>query len=72
MKMVSSKTIAKNVAKYAAMADLLVIHKYDGLYTIRDTVIGYDVFTNVDRAWVIRTVYDTLYMKRSSEARSLV
>lgn len=69
--MVSSKTIAKNITKYAAMASLSVVKNYDGSYTIHDNVIGYDVFKNVDRAWVIRTVYDSIYMQRCMETRSL-
>jgi hypothetical protein len=71
MKMVTSKTIRKNVARYAAMAQLSVIRNYDDSYTIRDNVIGYNVFQNVDKDWVVRTIYDSLYMKRSMETRSL-
>jgi hypothetical protein len=26
-------------------------------------VIGYNVFTNVDMAWVVRTIHDTIYMR---------
>jgi len=58
-----STTIRKNIAKYAAKVGLRVDRNYDGTYNLFDTVIGYNVFTNVDMAWVVRTIHDAIYMK---------
>jgi hypothetical protein len=58
-----SDTIRKNVAKYAAKVGLRVDRNHDGTYNVFDTVIGYDVFTKVDRAWAVRTIHDAILMK---------
>ena len=62
--MVSSKTIAKNINKYAAMVGLSIIRNLDGSYNVRDNVVGYNAFEKVDRAWTIRVVHDALYAER--------
>lgn len=61
--MVSSKTINKNINKYAALVGLSIIRNLDGSYNVKDNVIGYNAFTKVDRAWVVRVVHDALYMQ---------
>lgn len=61
--MVSSKTIDKNINKYAAMVELSIIRNLDGSYNVKDNVIGYNAFTNVDRAWAVRVIHDALYMQ---------
>jgi hypothetical protein len=71
MKIASSNTIRKNINKYAATVDLSIVKNYDGSYNIFDNVIGYNVFTNVNMAWVVRTIYDSMYMRKSMESRSL-
>jgi hypothetical protein len=64
-------TIRKNVAKYAAKVGLRVDRNYDGTYNLFDLVIGYNVFTNVDMEWVVRTIYDSLSMSNDTKNRSL-
>jgi hypothetical protein len=58
-----SATIRKNIAKYAAKVGLRIDRNYDGTYNVFDTVIGYNAFTSVDMAWVVRTIHDAIYMK---------
>lgn len=60
--MVKSDTIRKNITKYAAKVGLRVDRNYDGSYNIFDTVIGYNAFTKVDMACVVRVVHDAIYM----------
>jgi len=64
-------TIRKNVAKYAAKVGLRVDRNYDGTYNLFDLVIGYNVFTNVDMEWVVRTIYESLSMSNDTKNRSL-
>jgi hypothetical protein len=61
--MVSSKTINKNINKYAALVGLSIIRNLDGSYNVKDNVIGYNAFTSVDRTWAVRVVHDALYMQ---------